>query len=53
MFCSGVPPYGYTKATVDGKRKLQIVPEEAEIVREIFDLYLDVIGWGVQESRSG
>ena len=52
-FCSGVPPYGYTKATVDGKRTLEIAPEEAEIVREIFDLYLDVVGWGVQGTRSG
>lgn len=40
-----IPPYGYDKTFVyDGKRKcptLKINPEEAEIVRMIFDMYVN------------
>lgn len=40
-----IPPYGYKKTTVmDGKRKcptLEIVEEEANVVRMIFDMYVN------------
>lgn len=34
-----LPPYGYRRAVVDGHPSLSPVPEEAEIVRLIFDWY--------------
>lgn len=44
-FIGNVPPYGYAKATVmDGKRKchtLKIKEDEANIVRMIFDMYVN------------
>ena len=44
-YIGNVPPYGYDKDTVmDGKRKcptLKINPEQAEIVRMIFDMYVN------------
>ena len=48
VFCNGVPPYGYSEATVDGRRTLEIVPEDAAVVGEIFDLYLNGGGMGVK-----
>jgi DNA invertase Pin-like site-specific DNA recombinase len=36
------PPYGYTfRYAADGTRHIDVVPEEAEIVQEIFSDYLD------------
>ena len=44
-FLGSIPPYGYDKDTVmDGKRKcptLKINPEQADIVRMIFDMYVN------------
>ena len=44
-YIGNVPPYGYDKDTVmDGKRKcptLKINPEQAEIVKMIFDMYVN------------
>ena len=44
-YIGNVPPYGYDKDIVmDGKRKcptLKIAPEEAGIVRTIFDMYVN------------
>lgn len=43
-YIGSVPPYGYSKVTImDGKRKcptLQIKPDEADVVRMIFDMYV-------------
>ena len=40
-----IPPYGYEKITIqDGKKKcptLKIIPEQAEVVRMIFDMYVN------------
>lgn len=43
-----IPPYGYRKVTVEdsrmksGKRKtLEVIPDQAEIVKKIFDLYVN------------
>ena len=47
VYTYGLPPYGYAEATVDDKRTLQIVPEEAAVVREVFDLYLNGDEMGV------
>jgi len=48
VFCNGVPPYGYSEATVDGRRTLAIVPEDAAVVREVFNLYLNGDEMGVK-----
>ena len=44
-YIASIPPYGYDKATVmDGKKKcptLVINPEQAEVVRMIFDMYVN------------
>ena len=44
-YIGNVPPYGYDKDTVmDGKRKcptLKINPEQSEVVRMIFDMYVN------------
>lgn len=47
-YIGSIPPYGYKKITIDdpkmksGKRKtLEIVEEQAEVVRLIFDLYVN------------
>ncbi len=37
-------PFGYRKATVDKTPTLEVVPEEAEIVRMIFEMYRDGSG---------
>lgn len=40
-FLGSVPPYGYKKVFVDKRPTLEIVPEEANVVRIIFDLYVN------------
>lgn len=35
------PPFGYSNVTVEGRRQLEINEDEAQIVRLIFQLYLD------------
>lgn len=44
-YVGSVPPYGYKKITIrDGRKKmptLEIVPEEAEVVRMIFDMFVN------------
>lgn len=44
-YIGSVPPYGYDKTTImDGKRKcptLKINPEQADVVRMIFDMYVN------------
>lgn len=44
-FVKPIPPYGYDKTVVmDGKRKcptLKINPEQAEVVRMVFDMYVN------------
>ncbi|WP_249435726.1 recombinase family protein [Paenibacillus sp. Marseille-Q4541] len=43
-FTGSIAPFGYRKVT-DGKRKtLEVIPEQAEIVKKIFDLYLNGYG---------
>jgi len=37
----GNPPYGYRLAEVDGRARLEIVDDMAQVVRLIFGLYLD------------
>ncbi len=46
-FIGSIPPYGYKKATIadvkmkSGKRKtLEVIPEQAAIVRTIFEMYI-------------
>lgn len=38
-FTGSIAPYGYKKVNVDRRKTLEVVPEEAKVVREIFDLY--------------
>lgn len=41
-FTGSVAPYGYKKiVTEDGRKSLEIVPEHAEVVREIYNLYVN------------
>ena len=44
-YIASIPPYGYDKTTVmDGKKKcptLKINPEQAEVVRMVFDMYVN------------
>lgn len=40
-FIGSIPPYGYKKVNKDGRKTLELVPEQAEIVRTIFDLYVN------------
>ncbi|GIO38874.1 serine recombinase [Paenibacillus antibioticophila] len=47
-YIGSIPPLGYKKVTIDdprmksGKRKtLEVIPDKAEIVRKIFDLYVN------------
>lgn len=48
QYIGTVPPYGYRKTTFkDGKktcRTLEPIPEEAEVVKHIFELYCEGIG---------
>ncbi|MBB3132176.1 DNA invertase Pin-like site-specific DNA recombinase [Paenibacillus rhizosphaerae] len=39
-YIGSIPPYGYRKVVVDGRKTLEVVPEQAKIVQKIFDLYL-------------
>lgn len=38
-FTGTIPPYGYKKVTIDGRKTLEVVPDQAEVVRQIFELY--------------
>lgn len=38
-FTGSIAPYGYKKVNVDGRKTLAVVPEQAEVVRTIYDLY--------------
>lgn len=40
-FIGSIAPYGYKKATVDGRKTLVVDPERAPIVKKIFDLYVN------------
>lgn len=44
-YIGSVPPYGYKKVTVqEGRKKhptLEIIPEEAEVVRKIYDMFVN------------
>jgi site-specific DNA recombinase len=40
-FVWGTPPYGYKIIKKNGKRKLVINPEEAEVVKAMFKIYLE------------
>lgn len=41
-FTGSIAPYGYKKVVAeDGRKTLEIVPEHAEIVREIYNLYVN------------
>lgn len=45
-FIGNVAPYGYERFKLDGRGwSLRIVPEQAEIVRMIFDLYNSGLGY--------
>lgn len=39
-FTGSIPPYGYRKINVDGRKTLEIIPEQAKVVQLIFDLYV-------------
>ena len=47
VYTFGLPPYGYAEVTMEGRRTLEIVPEEAAVVGEMFDLYLNGDEMGV------
>jgi site-specific DNA recombinase len=40
-FIGSIPPYGYRKVSINGRKTLEIIPEQAEVVRTIFDLYVN------------
>lgn len=40
-YIGSIPPYGYKKVVRDGRKTLDVVPEQAEIVRMIYDLYVN------------
>lgn len=40
-FTGSVPPYGYKKVVVDGRKTLEVVPEEAAVVRDLYDRYVN------------
>lgn len=40
-FTGSIAPYGYKKVTVGERKTLEIIPEEAEVVRMIFELYVN------------
>ncbi|MFD1955973.1 recombinase family protein [Paenibacillus thailandensis] len=40
-YIGSIPPYGYKKVVVDGRKTLEIVPEQANIVKQIFDKYVN------------
>lgn len=43
-YTGSIPPYGYRKVVVDGRKTLEVVPEQARVVKKIFDLYLGGYG---------
>lgn len=43
-FIGSIAPYGYKKVVVDGRKTLEVVPEKAAVVRQIFDLYVGAMG---------
>lgn len=40
-FTGAFAPYGYKKVKIDGRKTLEIIPENAEVVRLIYDLYVN------------
>lgn len=40
-FTGTIAPYGYKKVTIDGRKALEIVPEDAKIVQKIYDFYVN------------
>jgi site-specific DNA recombinase len=40
-YIGNVPPYGYVRVKVDGSYTLQPHPEQADVVRMIFDMYVN------------
>lgn len=40
-FTGSVAPFGYKKVTIDGRKTLEVVEHKADIVRLIFDLYVN------------
>lgn len=51
-YLAGTDAFGYKRVKVGKKTKLEIVPEEAEIVRAIFDLYANTaIGFSALATR--
>lgn len=40
-YTGSIPPYGYRKVEIDGRKTLEVIPEQAEIVKKIFDMYLN------------
>jgi site-specific DNA recombinase len=36
---NGVVPWGYVSEKIDGKKKAILVPEQGEVIREIFEMY--------------
>jgi len=40
-YIGSIPPYGYRKVMVNGRKTLEVIPEQAEIVRMIYDLYVN------------
>lgn len=47
----GTPPYGYKIVKKDGKRKLEIDPQEAKMIKAIFNVYLEEHGLGKTAKR--
>lgn len=43
-FIGSIAPYGYKKVTKDGRKTLEIVPDQAEVVKLIYNLYLNGYG---------
>lgn len=39
-YIASIPPYGYKKITIGKDHTLEIIPEEAAIVRQVFDWYI-------------
>jgi site-specific DNA recombinase len=50
-FVWGTPPYGYKIVKENEKRKLIINPQEAEVVKAIFKIYLEEFGLGKTAKR--
>ena len=40
-FTGSIAPYGYKKVVIDGRKTLEVVPEQAEVVKLIYDLYVN------------